>query len=128
MPSTLISTRAGWIEDPFAVIDAVHAALCAVLKIPEGDRTLRLAEHAPSHFAVPPGKGARYTLVEITLFSGRSFEAKALLYRAIVANLGRLGVPPLDIKIVLIESPQENWGLRGGKPASTIDLGFTVEV
>jgi hypothetical protein len=38
--------------DPAAVIDAVHSALREELKIPEADRTLRLIEHAASHFAV----------------------------------------------------------------------------
>jgi hypothetical protein len=128
MPNTLIVTRAGWITEPAAVIDAVQSALREALKIPESDRTLRLIEHLPSHFAVPPGRGDRFTLVEITMFSGRSMDAKRTLYQAIVRNLVPLGVPALDIKITLIETPPENWGLRGGMPASEIDLGFKIDV
>lgn len=26
------------------------------------------------------------------------------------------------------ESPLENWGVKGGKPASEVDLGFNVDV
>jgi phenylpyruvate tautomerase PptA (4-oxalocrotonate tautomerase family) len=55
-------------------------------------------------------------------------DAKLLLYRTLVANLSELGVPANEIKIVLIEVPAENWGLRGGLPASEIDLGFKVDV
>ena len=128
MPNTLIVTRAGWITEPAAVIDAVQSALREALKIPESDRTLRLIEHLPSHFAVPPGRGDRFTLVEITMFSGRSMDAKRTLYQAIIRNLVPLGVPALDIKITLIETPPENWGLRGGMPASEIDLGFKIDV
>jgi len=128
MPNTLITTRAGWIVDPAAVIDVVQSALREALKIPEWDRTLRLIEHLPSHFAVPPGRGEKFTLVEVTMFSGRSMDAKRALYQAIVRNLAALGVPALDIKITLIEIPPENWGLRGGMPASEIDLGFKIEV
>ena len=128
MPNTLIATRSGWIGDPVAVIDAVQSALREALKIPEGDRTLRLIEHPASHFAVPPGRGEKYTLVEVTMFSGRSLAAKRALYQAIVRNLAAFDVPPLDIKIVLIETPPENWGLRGGMPASEIDLGFKIDV
>jgi phenylpyruvate tautomerase PptA (4-oxalocrotonate tautomerase family) len=128
MPNTLIATRSGWIPDPAAVIDAVQSALREALKIPEWDRTLRLIEHLPSHFAVPPGRGEKFTLVEVTMFSGRSTAAKRTLYQAIVRNLGALDVPPLDIKIALIETPPENWGLRGGIPASEIDLGFKIDV
>jgi phenylpyruvate tautomerase PptA (4-oxalocrotonate tautomerase family) len=91
--------------------------------MPEWDRTLRLFEHAPTHFAVPPGKGSRYTLIEVTMFAGRSMEAKRSLYKAIVHNLGSLGVPAGDVKITLIEVPPENWGIHGGHPASeTSDL------
>ena len=54
--------------------------------------------------------------------------AKRTLYQAIVRNLAALDVPPSDIKITLLETPPENWGVRGGLPASEIDLGFKVDV
>ena len=128
MPNTLIATRAGWISEPQAVIAAIHSALREALKIPEADRTLRLIEHSASHFAVPPGRGEKFTLVEVTMFSGRSMSAKRALYQALVRNLAAVGVPPLDIKITVIETPPENWGLRGGTPASELDLGFKIDV
>lgn len=128
MPNTRIETRTGWIVDAPAVIDAVQSALRDVLRLPDWDRTLRLIEHDPTHFAVPPGRGARYTLVEVTMFAGRSMETKRSLYRAIVGNLGGLGVPPADIKITLLEVPPENWGIRGGHPASEVALGFEIKV
>jgi hypothetical protein len=89
---------------------------------------LRLIEHPASHFAVPPSRGEKFTLVEVTMFSGRSMAAKRAPYQAIVRNLTALGVPALDIKITLIEAPPENWGLRGGMPASEIELGFKIDV
>ncbi len=128
MPNTRIETRAGWVADASAVIDAVQAALREALQLPEWDRTLRLVEHAASHFAVPPGRGPRYTLVEVTMFAGRSMAAKRALYQAVVRNLGALGVPAPDIKITLIEVPPENWGIRGGQPASEVELGFEIKV
>ena len=128
MPNTLIATRAGWVTDPATVIEAVQYALREALKIPEGDRTLRLIEHPASHFAVPPGRSEKFTLVEVTMFSGRSMSAKRTLYQAIVRHLAALGVQALDIKVTLIETPPENWGLRGGMPASEIDLGFKIDV
>jgi phenylpyruvate tautomerase PptA (4-oxalocrotonate tautomerase family) len=129
MPNVLIATRRGWVgAQHAAVIEAVHAAMVEAIKIPREDRTLRLVEHEASCFAVPPQRGERYTLIEITLFAGRSLEAKRRLYKAIVRNFAALGVPPLDIKIVLIEVPAENWGVRGGEAASDIDLGFEIRV
>jgi phenylpyruvate tautomerase PptA (4-oxalocrotonate tautomerase family) len=98
------------------------------LLIPEHDRQIRYIEYAPEDFQVPPDKTENYALVEITLFKGRSMDAKRNLYQAVVRNLGSLGIAPEDVLIVLIESPSENWGVRGGMPASEVDLGFKIEV
>jgi phenylpyruvate tautomerase PptA (4-oxalocrotonate tautomerase family) len=115
-------------EEKRAICDAVHAAMKEALLIPEHDRHIRYIEHAPEDFQVPPGKTEEYTLVEITLFQGRSIDAKRNLYQAVVRNLGSLGIAPEDVFIVLIESPPENWGIRGGVPASEVDLGFKIDV
>ena len=66
--------------------------------------------------------------MEIDLFSGRSLAAKKALYRAIVGNLAAFGIPADQIKVLLRESAAENWGIRGGVPASEVDLGFKVDV
>lgn len=111
-----------------AIVNAVHAALMEGLKTPEWDRTIRLVVHAPHRFATPPSTDERYTLVDIDLFAGRSLQAKKVLYRAVVKNLGALGIPPDHVKVLLRESTAENWGIQGGVPASEVDLGFKVDV
>ena len=51
------------------------------------------------------------------------------LYANIIANLGQNpGIDGNDIMIILLEPPLENWGIRGGQPASAVDLGFDLEV
>ena len=110
------------------LLDAIHAAAVEALRIPDEDRTQMLTEHPAEAFEIPPGKGERFTLVEVTMFAGRSLDAKRRLYRAVVRNLGRLGVPASDVLTVLHEVPLENWGIRGGTPASDVDLGFEVGV
>lgn len=69
-----------------------------------------------------------FVLVEITMFPGRSREAKRPLYRAIVQNLSALGIASQDVLIVLQESVMEDWGICGGIPADEVDLGFRVDV
>jgi phenylpyruvate tautomerase PptA (4-oxalocrotonate tautomerase family) len=110
------------------LLEAVHAALVEAFGIPGDDRTQRLIEHDPENFEIEPGRSKNYTLVEITAFPGRSRAAKRSLYQAIIRNLGEVGVPPNDILIVLHEPPMENWGIRGGRAADEVDLGFPVEV
>ena len=85
-------------------------------------------EHKPEHFAVPPGKTENYTFVEIVVFPGRTRDAKRRLYEEIVRRFGEFGIAPADIFIVLHEPPLDNWGIRGGVPASEVDLGFNLKV
>lgn len=112
-----------------AILDGVHDALVEAIKIPDHDRFQRLYELDPINFEVPESKTDNVTIIEITLFKGRTIEAKKSLYKAIVDNLAsNPGIDGDDITIVLIEPPLENWGVRGGKPASEVDLGFKINV
>jgi phenylpyruvate tautomerase PptA (4-oxalocrotonate tautomerase family) len=104
--------------------DAVHDALVEASGIPEDDRTQRLIEHDRKNFEVNPGHSERYTLVEITAFPGRSLDAKRALYAAIVRNLEVIGTPANDVLVVLHETPMQNWGIRGGRSADEVELGY----
>lgn len=128
MPSTRIETRAGWIGDRHeALIGAVQGALIEGIRIPENDRCIRIVEYPPHAFAPPPGRGQHYTVIEISLFAGRSLDAKRRLFAALARELSAFGVAPADLKVYLVEVPRENWGL-GGKSAVDIEIGFKVEV
>ena len=129
MPIARIDVKGKWSpEKQRQLIDAVHAAMIDALKIPERDRTILYTEHGPAHFAGPPDRSDNYTVIELTMFPGRSLEAKRNLYQGIVKRLGDIGIEPRDIFILMEESPLENWGIRGGIPASEVDLGFKVDV
>jgi phenylpyruvate tautomerase PptA (4-oxalocrotonate tautomerase family) len=129
MPLARIEVRKSRSPEVIAdMIEAVYQAQREALQVPADDRQIRYVEYNPAHFAVPPGKTENYTLVEITVFPGRSLEAKRNLYQSIVRRFGALGIDPADILIVLHEPPLENWGLQGGRPACEVDLGFSLDV
>jgi hypothetical protein len=129
MPDILVEVRGFWLGGrKAAFLDAIHAAVAETLRTPADDKVLRLIEHAPDAFLIPLSAGARFTHIEITLFAGRSPGTKRALYRAIVDRLAPFGVPAADVKIVLIEVPAENVGLRGGKAAADIALGYEVRI
>jgi len=128
MPSTRITTGAWARGREQTVIGAVQSALLSALKIPDYDRDVVIDTYDVAARIIPTGRSEYYTRIEVMMFSGRSLDAKRALYEALVANLSDLGVPVTEIKIILIEVPAENWGLRGGHPASEIDLGFKVNV
>ena len=131
MPSVLIEVRQQYsTEIEEGIMEAVHAALREAFKILPGDRNVRLLVHEPHRFQCPPDreKPEYYTHISIDCFSGRSIDAKRLLYKAIVNNLAVFGIPGDHIKIMLREITAENWGIRGGQAACDVDLGFKVDV
>jgi phenylpyruvate tautomerase PptA (4-oxalocrotonate tautomerase family) len=110
-----------------AILQGVHAALREAFQIPDHDRNLILHEHDPDAF--DSAKGPEFTLVEVTAFAGRSREAKRALFAAVVRNLERdPGIAPQKVTIIVHEPPLDCWGIRGGKPAGEVDLGFKVDV
>ncbi len=128
MPIVHVHVRAGRpAAERKAILDGVHAALVEAFRIPEHDRNQLLHPHAPED--LESGKGPQFTLVEVTAFPGRSLDAKRKLYAAIVRNLAASpGIPPEAVMIVLHEPPMEDWGIRGGKAATDVQLGFEVKV
>jgi phenylpyruvate tautomerase PptA (4-oxalocrotonate tautomerase family) len=109
-----------------ALLDGIHNALVETIRIPDSDRRQRLYELDDFHFE-HTGRSDAYTIIEITMFKGRSFDAKKALYSAIARNLeAKPGIPGSEVSIVIHEPPLENWGIRGGKPANEVDLGFNL--
>ncbi len=128
MPLVKVSLLKGKsIEEKKALLDAIHAALLDAFKIPENDRTQRIFEFEPENFDIPEEKTSNYTIIEIDVFPGRSLDAKRKLYQKIVQNLSEQ-IQPNDILVILKEPSLDNWGVRGGMPASEIDLGFKLDV
>ncbi|MGI5854687.1 MAG: tautomerase family protein [Bacillota bacterium] len=112
-----------------AILDGIHSALVEAFEILDGDRMQRLYELDEDCFERSTNKTENITLIELTVFKGRSFEAKKKLYSAIVRNLAKSpGIDGKDIFIVINEPPLENWGVKGGLPASEVNLGFKIDV
>jgi 4-oxalocrotonate tautomerase family enzyme len=57
---------------------------------------------------------ARDTIIEISMFEGRSVETKKHLIRLLFERIGReLGISLQDIEVTITEKPKHNWGFRG---------------
>ena len=111
-----------------AILEAVNRAFVDALQVPEDTHPVRLCEYDADAFLVPRQCTGAFTLIEATVFPGRTIATKRRLFTRIIAELGETGIAAGDIRIVLYEVPREDWGLRGGVPASEIDLGFDVEI
>jgi len=129
MPDVLIEVRGDWLKNrKVSFIDAVEDGIVAALQTPKDDKILRLIEHPLENFSIPRWAGERFTHIEITMFKGRGIETKRALYRAIVENLEPFGIPPNDIKIILIEVLPSEVAMRGGKAACDLELGYEIAI
>lgn len=123
MPDVLIEVRGDWLKKrKSSFIEAVEDAITAVLQAPKDDKILRLVEHSPECFSIPIWASERFTHIEITMLKGRSIEVKSALYLAIVKSLEPFGVPPNDVKLILIEVEPSEITMRGGAAACDIDI------
>ena len=129
MPLVRLSLYEGkTIDEKNKIISLIHKSMMDSLKIPENDKNFRIIEYKKENFIIPKNKSENYILIEISMFKGRTLDAKRLLYKYIVENLKKIGFNPSDIFIVLHEEDMDNWGIRGGYPASEVNLGFKVDV
>jgi phenylpyruvate tautomerase PptA (4-oxalocrotonate tautomerase family) len=127
MPLVKIELRKGMDANFLSVLqEQTMNAITTVLCLLEDDRNVRQIEYENSNFCM---KNPYKILIEITMFSGRSDEIKKKLFGEIVNNLSDyLNIPPTEVFIVINEQPKSNWSVRGGIPASEIDLGFKIDV
>ncbi|GAA3125812.1 tautomerase family protein [Planomonospora alba] len=107
--------------------DVVHGCLVEAWKLPAGKRFHRFLL-LDAEDLVCPERSERYLIVEIVCFTGRSEGAKRELIRTLYARTAEaLGLRTDDLEVVIIESPQVNWGIRG-VPGDELALPYPVDV
>ena len=96
------------------LLECVHSALIESLGIEDWDRFQRIVEIDREFFETTSGKSDNFTIIELTLFPGRTREQKRAVIEGITEKLhGVLAIPKEDIFIIINEPPPENWGLGG---------------
>jgi phenylpyruvate tautomerase PptA (4-oxalocrotonate tautomerase family) len=108
--------------------DAIHSCVVDALQFPRDKRAHRFfpMDSADLHY---PGSGSpRYTIIEISMFKGRSVEAKKSLIRLLFERVGsQCGRLPNEIEVTITETPKCNWGFRS-LPGDEVGLSYKVEV
>ncbi|WP_277213191.1 tautomerase family protein [Isoptericola croceus] len=122
----IYGNRSVWGERRTEVSDAVHAAVVASWQLPEDKRFHRFVLLDDGDLVAP--RSPAYLVVEILCFTGRTVAAKKALVRAMYDDVApALGLDADDLEIVIVESPRENWGIRG-RSADELALNYRVEV
>ena len=108
--------------------DVIHSCVVDVLDFPEDKRFHRFFPLDTSDFYFPSERTTKYTIIEISMFEGRSVETKKHLIRLLFERIHRqLNILPQDLEITITETPRHNWGFRG-MPGDEIELNYKVEV
>jgi 4-oxalocrotonate tautomerase family enzyme len=111
-----------------ALSDAIHEAVMRALDYPPEKRFHRFIALDAADFVYPADRGDDYTIVEISMFEGRSDAAKRTLVSELFARIQtRAGVAPHSVEITITETPRVNWGIRGTN-AADLALDYRVEV
>ncbi len=111
-----------------ALSNAVHSALIEAIGTPEAKRFQRFIILEPENFIFQRDRTNNYTIIEISLFEGRSVKAKKNLIRLLYRNIEQTAeITPQDLEITILETPRCNWGIRG-IPGDELKLNYQVEV
>lgn len=108
--------------------DVIHSCVVDALQFPPDKRAHRFFPMAAEDFHFPASASPRYTLIEISMFEGRTVETRKNLIRLLFARIAeRCDRKPNEIEVTITETPRHNWGFRG-LPGDEIGLSYKVDV
>jgi phenylpyruvate tautomerase PptA (4-oxalocrotonate tautomerase family) len=122
----IYGNRSVWGTRRTEVSDALHAALVGAWQLPPDKRFHRFLLLDDGDLVAP--RSEAYLVIEVVCFAGRSDAAKRALVRAAYADVApALGLGADDLELVILESPRQNWGIRG-MAGDELALGYRVDV
>ncbi|MCR8644449.1 tautomerase family protein [Paenibacillus sp. N1-5-1-14] len=107
--------------------ERIHSCIVDAMALPADKKFHRFICMDKEDFIYPADRTEQYLIIEISMFEGRSIEAKKTLYRLLFERLGTIGISKNDIEITIFETPKHNWGIRG-LPADELQLNYKVDV
>ena len=108
--------------------DVIHECVVEALQFPQDKRAHRFFSLEKEDMIYPSGRTDAYTIIEITLITGRTIETKKKLIRLLFDSIQeKLQITHLDIEVCIYESPACNWGFRG-QHGDEVTLNYTINV
>ena len=94
--------------------DVINDCMVEGLQFPDNKRAHRFFFLEEDEFFYPEGRTSAYTILEISMMSGRSKETKKQFIHLLFSKIqSSLNISNTDLEITLLESPPCNWGFRG---------------
>lgn len=111
-----------------ALSEAIHDAIMVALEYPPEKKFQRFVPLDPEDFIYPEDRGAEYTIIEISMFEGRSDAAKRTLITELFTHVEmKAGLRPHSVEITITKTSRVNWGIRG-QNAADLALNYRVDV
>jgi phenylpyruvate tautomerase PptA (4-oxalocrotonate tautomerase family) len=108
--------------------DVIHECVVEALQFPQDKRAHRFFPMAKEDFFAPSGRTDAYTIIEISMITGRETATKKKLIRLLFDRIQeKLGIAHQDIEICIVESPACNWGFRG-MHGDEVQLNYKINV
>ncbi len=128
MAQILVYGRDDFLRSSHAQLsDVIHGAAQRTLALPADKRFHRFIPLEAWQLVAPADRSARYLIVEVHLFTGRSLDTRKALVRALMDDLAQaFSLSPADVEVTLFESPREHWGIRG-QHGDELALSYRVE-
>lgn len=108
--------------------DIIHSCVVDAFQFRENKRFHRFFPLDRDNFYFSKDRTEKYTIIEISIFEGRTVETKKKLIRLLFEKIkNELNILPNDIEITIFETPNYNWGIRG-LPGDEVSLNYNIEV
>lgn len=108
--------------------NVIHSCLVEALEFPLDKKFHRFFPMDKEDFYFASGRTEAYTVIEISMFEGRTVEAKKQLLKLLFERINsELSISPRDVEITIFETPKYNWGIRG-LPGDELALNYKVNV
>lgn len=106
----------------------IHACVVEALQFPQDKRAHRFFPMDREDMLAPGGRTDAYTILEISMMTGRTVETKKRLVRLLFDKIrDEVGIDPQDLEICIEESPPHNWGFRG-MHGDEVKLNYKVNI
>ncbi|MGF7047476.1 phenylpyruvate tautomerase PptA (4-oxalocrotonate tautomerase family) [Paenibacillus sp. DS2015] len=108
--------------------EIIHDCVVEAFKYPLDKKFHRFFPMDKEDLCYASDRTEAYTIIEISIFEGRSVDSKKKLIRLLFNNIhNHLQITPQDVEITIVESPKSNWGIRG-LPGDELQLNYNVNV
>lgn len=108
--------------------EIIHSCVMEAFKLPSDKKFHRFFPMDKEDFLFATGRTEAYTIIEVSIFEGRSVETKKQLIRLLFERIQKeLRISSQDIEITIFETPKSNWGIRG-LPGDELQLNYNVNL